>query len=209
LKTKVNLIFIFCLLGSIASFAQQNDDDLVQLSGFAVSYDSTKVLPYVSIRINGGNKGTYSDMGGYFSLVVKKTDRVLFTAIGLRPVEYNIPKDFEGNKLNTVIPMSDDTFYLPETVIRSYPSKEQFDYYFVKTKIPDDELSLAYRNLRKKPLEDQMASLAPDGQETNRWYMQQQYDKYYYSGQAQPLKIFDVGAWSQFLNSINTKKKKK
>ena len=209
MKTKVNLIFIFCLLGSIASFAQQNDDDLVQLSGFAVSYDSTKVLPYVSIRINGGNKGTYSDMGGYFSLVVKKTDRVLFTAIGLRPVEYNIPKDFEGNKLNTVIPMSDDTFYLPETVIRSYPSKEQFDYYFVKTKIPDDELSLAYRNLRKKPLEDQMASLAPDGQETNRWYMQQQYDKYYYSGQAQPLKIFDVGAWSQFLNSINTKKKKK
>lgn len=200
---------IVCLLGSFVSFAQQNDDDLVQLSGFAVSFDSTKVLPYVSIRINGGNKGTYSDMGGYFSLVVKKTDRILFTAIGLRPIEYNIPKDFDGTKLNTVIPMSDDTFYLPETVIRSYPSKEQFDYYFVKTKIPDDELSLAYRNLRKKPMDDQMASLAPDGQETNRWYMQQQYDKYYYNGQVQPLKIFDVGAWSQFLNSINTKKKKK
>ena len=165
---------IVCLLGSLVSFAQQNDDDLVQLSGFAVSYDSTKVLPYVSLRINGGNKGTYSDMSGYFSLVVKRTDRILFTAIGLRPVEFNIPKDFDGTKLNTVVPMSDDTFYLPETVIRSYPSKEQFDYYFVKTKIPDDELSLAYRNLRKKPMEDQMASLAPDGQETNRWYMQQQ-----------------------------------
>jgi hypothetical protein len=136
-------------LGSLVSFAQQNDDDLVQLSGFAVSYDSTKVLPYVSLRINGGNKGTYSDMSGYFSLVVKRTDRILFTAIGLRPVEFNIPKDFDGTKLNTVVPMSDDTFYLPETVIRSYPSKEQFDYYFVKTKSPDDELSLAYRNLRK------------------------------------------------------------
>ena len=82
-------------MGSLVSFAQQNDDDLVQLSGFAVSYDSTKVLPYVSLRINGGNKGTYSDMGGYFSLVVKRTDRILFTAIGLRPVEYNIPKDFD------------------------------------------------------------------------------------------------------------------
>lgn len=209
MKTKVYLILIVCLLGSFVSFAQQNDDDLVQLSGFAVSYDSTKVLPYVSLRINGGNKGTYSDMSGYFSLVVKRTDRILFTAIGLRPVEFNIPKDFDGTKLNTVVPMSDDTFYLPETVIRSYPSKEQFDYYFVKTKIPDDELSLAYRNLRKKPMEDQMASLAPDGQETNRWYMQQQYDKYYYNGQAQPLKIFDLGAWSQFLNSVNTKKKKK
>jgi hypothetical protein len=33
---------------------------------------------------------------------------------------------------------------------RSHPSKEEFDYYFVKTKIPDDELSLAYRNLKEK-----------------------------------------------------------
>ncbi len=197
------------MLLTLSVMAQQNDDDLVQLSGFAVSLDSSKVLPYINLRINGGNKGTYTDLGGYFSLVVRKTDRVLFTAIGLRPVEFTMPKDFEGSKLNTVVPLSDDTFYLPEVVIRSYPSKEEFDYYFVKTKIPDDELSLAYRNLRKKPLDEQANALLPDGAETNRWYMQQQYDKNYYSGQAQPLKIFDIGAWSQFLNSVNNKKKKK
>ena len=208
MKTKLFLCLVL-LFSSIFAEAQQNDDDLMQLSGFTVSFDSTKVLPYVSVRINGRNKGTYSDMGGYFSLVVKKSDRILFTAIGLRPIEYKIPSDIEGSKMNVIIPMSDDTFYLPETIIRSHPSKEEFDYYFVKTKIPDDELSLAYRNLRKKPLDDQMSSLVPDGQETNRWYMQQQYDKYYYSGQQQPLKIFDAVALSQFFNSFNTKKKKK
>jgi hypothetical protein len=37
-------------------------------------------------------------------------------------------------------------------------------------------------------MEDQMTSLVPDGQETKRWYMQQQYDKYYYSGHSSTTK---------------------
>lgn len=202
---KIWIIILLGVLGAIFPCKQafsQNDSDLVQLSGFVVTHDSTKVLPYVSIRVNGSNRGSYSDMGGYFSIVVKKSDYIVFTSIGLRPVEFKVPNQTNGYKVNTVIPMSEDTFYLPEAVIHSYPTPEEFDYYFTHAKIPQDHINIAFRNLRKATLMQDARAMNPDGYEAGSWSLQQQIDKSSYAGQVQPIKILDYNAWSQFLQSL-------
>lgn len=199
--------FLFTCIGlclmSIA-YAQQNtkDDDLVQFTGFVLSADSIKTLPFVSIKVIGTNRGSYSDMQGFFSFVAKKTDIITFNSIGFKPVAFKFPDNLNGNKFNAVIALDEDTFYLPEYVIRNYPTPEQFDYMFAKTDIPDDELTTAQKNLRRGMLQDMSRGLSNDGVSNANWTFNQYADRAYYNGQAQPIKVLDPLAWSKFIKAI-------
>ncbi len=174
---------------------------LIQLSGLVVSVDSLQGLPLVSIRIKNSNKGTFTDEGGFFSFVVKKTDTILFSFIGYKTVEYIIPQNLKGVKYSIIQPLSEDTVFLNTAVIRSYPTPDEFDYYFVKATIPDAYYEASTRNLRKKTLENIAQSMSMDGSESQRYATQQQAYRYYYNGQLPPNRIFDPLAWGQFFNA--------
>lgn len=204
-------IFSFCLTFYSAQSQtknESNENELVQLSGFIVSYDSTQVLPYVTVRIEGTNRGVFSDMSGFFSLVCKHSDKIVFSALGQKKLFYNLPKNIEGNKLTTVIRMEEDTFFLRDVVVRPYSTPQELDYYFAKVRIPNSNLSLAYENLGRVSYQNLQKGILADGIENGRWYQQAQAEKLYYNGQAQPIPIADVGSWYRFLNSLGTKKKK-
>ena len=126
------LLFIITFLGLKNAMAQTQtastkNPELVQFTGFVVNIDSSKTLPYVTIRIKGTNKGTYSDMQGYFSFVAKKNDVVVFSCIGFEPRYFKIAETIQGNKLNSVITLVEDTFFLPEMVYRPNPTPEELD----------------------------------------------------------------------------------
>lgn len=201
------IVFILCVLLLACSskiFAQEpavKPVPLIQLSGLVISGDSLQALPLVSIRIKGSNKGTFTDDGGFFSFVVKKTDTIVFSFIGYKVVEYTIPKDMKGVKLSVVQPLIEDTIYLNTAVIRSYPTPDEFDYYFVKATIPDAYFDAASRNLRKKSLQNISQSMNMDGTEQQRLAAQQQAYRYYYNGQLPPNRIFDPFAWGQFFDA--------
>lgn len=184
------------------------ENELIQLSGFILSFDSTQVLPYVTVRIEGTNRGVYSDMSGFFSLVCKQTDQIVFTALGQKKLYYSIPKNIENNKLTTIIRMEEDTFFLRDIVVRPYSTPQELDYYFARIKIPNSNLSLAYENLNRVSYSSLQKGILADGAENNRWYQQAQAEKLYYNGQPQPIPIADVGTWYRFLNSLGNKKKK-
>ncbi|MBP9186747.1 MAG: carboxypeptidase-like regulatory domain-containing protein [Bacteroidia bacterium] len=201
------IFFITILLVlPVSLFAQQPKPAaatpaLIQLSGLVVSVDSLQGLPLVSIRIKNSNKGTFTDEGGFFSFVVKKTDTILFSFIGYKTVEYIIPQNLKGVKYSIIQPLSEDTVFLNTAVIRSYPTPDEFDYYFVKATIPDAYYEASTRNLRKKTLENIAQSMSMDGSESQRYATQQQAYRYYYNGQLPPNRIFDPLAWGQFFNA--------
>ena len=205
------IIFILCLNVFAAKSQTKsvtNENELIQLSGFIVSFDSTHVLPYVTVRIEGTNRGVFSDMSGFFSLVCKQTDKIVFSALGQKKLFYTLPNNIEGNKLTTVIRMEEDTFFLRDVVIRPYSTPQELDYYFAKIKIPNSNLSLAYENLGRVSYQNLQKGILADGVENGRWYQQAQAEKLYYNGQAQPIPIADIGSWYRFLNSLGNKKKK-
>jgi hypothetical protein len=202
------LLFITLLFISAGLFAQvqqptlkQQPNPLIQLSGLVVSIDSLRPLPLVSIRIKNSNKGTFTDEGGFFSFVVKKTDTIVFSFIGYKAVEYIVPADLQKTKYSIIQPMAEDTIYLNTAVIRSYPTPDEFDYYFVKATIPDAYYEASTRNLRKKTLENIAQSMTMDGSESQRYAAQQQAYRYYYNGQLPPNRIFDPFAWGQFFEA--------
>lgn len=198
-KLIIYCLFICCLC-SFAK-AQQGSEGLIQFSGLVVTADSLRALPLVSVKIKNSNKGTYSDQAGFFSFVARKNDVIVFSSIGLKPVEYRIPNDLEGSKYSIIQPMSEDTFFLPETVVRPWPTPEEFNYYFVKANIPDEYYSAASSNLRRQSLEDVSARMSFDGREASRTAIQDQNARYYYNGQLAPNRIFDPIAWGRFFNA--------
>jgi hypothetical protein len=184
---------------------------LVQFSGFVLTADSSSILPYTSIKIKGTNRGSYADMQGYFSIVAKETDVIIFSCIGFEPKHFTVPKGIQSAKINTVITLIEDTFFLPEMVFKANPSPEEFEYMFSRMNVPMDQLSIAQNNLRVKPLLAFGSSLQNDGLANSSWTFNQVANRAYYAGQQQPMPLMDVFAWSQFINSLGKglyKKKK-
>ncbi len=181
-------------------FAQQ-DNDLVQFAGVVVSADSARVLPLVSIRIKGTKKGTYSDASGFFSFVARKSDTIVFSSIGMRTTEFVMPRGLSATKYSIIQTLKEDTIYLPETVVRPWPTPEEFNYYFVKAHIPDEYFTRASSNLRSKTLQDISAGMGMDANEAADYAQKGQAYQYYYQGQLPPQRLFDPIAWSQFFNA--------
>lgn len=195
------LFVLILLLSGSQLFAQTPDEDLVQFSGMIVASDSLEAVPYVNIKIKGLNRGTTSDFYGFFSLVARKGDVIQFSAVGFKKGEYLIPDTLRSNRYSLVHIMTNDTILLKETVIYPWPTKEQFRHAFVWNKIPDDDLTIAQRNLDKMEMRERARMMPMDGSMNYRNYMDNQVSKLYYRGQAQPITVFNPFAWAEFIKA--------
>lgn len=207
MKTKAKFIII-CLvvfgfgLNQNAKAQSKNDSDLVQFTGFVVTSDSSKTIPFVTIRIKGTSRGTYSDMQGYFSFVAKRSDIIQFSCIGFEPKNFKMPQKSNSSKFKSVVAMDIDSFIMEEAVIIARPSAEQLDYMFSRVEIPYSDYMIAANNLRRKPLADGAANLSNDGYTNAKWNFNEYANKAYYNGQPQPIPVLDVFAWGKFLKAL-------
>ena len=198
------IIWVICILGLNQNLQAQtkNDSDLVQFTGFVLTSDSSKTIPFATIRIMGSSRGTYSDMQGYFSFVAKRTDVLLFTCVGYVPRYFKIPEPSKSSKYKSVVTLQIDSFVMEEAVIIAQPTAEQLDYMFTRVKLPYDDYLIAQNNLRRKPLADEAAALPNDGYTNAKWNFTEYANKAYYNGQPQPIPVLDIFAWGKFLKAL-------
>ncbi len=205
MNKKFYIFFFFTGLTvfSKSAFAQFESfkDSVVQLYGVVMTADSLQAIPAVSIVVKGQNRGTLTNDRGVFSIVVLKGDQVEFSSIGFKSKLVDIPRDLKGNQHSIIQLMVNDTIFLPATIIKPRPSREQFERDFVNTKVPDDEIAIARNNNDAATRRALMASLPTDGREASNQYMRQQQRKLYYSGQVAPQNIFNPFAWSEFIKA--------
>ncbi len=174
-------------------------DGVIQFTGLVLSADSLKPLPYTVIIIAGTRRGTVTDYNGYFNIVARKGETMVFELLGYSRSEYIIPDTFKGYKFSMVKLLAPDTLFLPEVIISPLPDRQLFDQYFVKTNLPNNDLERARTNLERESLKDILLSM--DGQENQNYYMQKQVQKFYYAGQMQPMNILSPLAWNEFINA--------
>lgn len=199
-KFRIWVLVAFLALGVPAS-AQVLFRDVIQITGVTMTADSLRAVPDVTISVQGQNRGTYSSPFGVFSLAVTPGDTLLFTAIGFRPKIYQIPPDIEGKYFNMVQLMVQDTFYLPETIIRALPYGDAFDYAFKNVDVPDDQYAIAERNAGMRTLSYLMNTLPKDGRENQAAYQRQMAQQANYYGQAKPVGIFNPFKWNEFFQA--------
>lgn len=176
-------------------------DSVVQLYGLVMTADSLKGLEGVSIMVKGQNRGTMTNNRGVFSIVVLKGDQVEFTSVGFKPKTISIPQNLVGNQQSVIQLMVNDTVYLAATIIKSRPSREQFERDFINTQLPDDNLTTARKNNDVATRRILVATLPADGREAASTYFRQQAVKASYQGQLPPQNIFNPIAWAEFIKA--------
>lgn len=176
-------------------------DSVVQLYGVVMTADSLQGIPSVSITIKGGRRGTITNEQGVFSIVVLKGDKIEFTSIGYKPKLVEIPRNMEGNQFSIVQLMVVDTQYLPATIIRPRPTREQFERDFVNTQVPDDDLEIARKNTDEQTRRALMNILPADGKEAANYALRKQAQRYSYTGTTPPINLMNPMAWAEFIRA--------
>jgi len=176
-------------------------DSVVQFYGVVMTADSLQGIPSVSVVVKGQGRGTLSNEQGVFSIVVMKGDQIEFSSIGNKPKLYQIPKNLEGNQWSIIQLLVTDTMYLPATIIKPRPTREQFERDFVNTKVPDDEIEIARQNNDAVKRRVLARGLPSDAREAANLYLKKSATKYSYMGQNPPQNIFNPLAWADFIQA--------
>jgi len=202
---KYTLITIaFIVFGYLTTFAQTKQDSLVQFSGLVLDGTTEELLPVPFTNVyakEDTRRGVATDFKGFFTVVAKKGETIIFSAIGYKEIEYVVPDTLTDSRYSIVQLMSQDTINLPETVVFPWPSREHFKIEFLAMDVTPELQRRASENIAQEILEERRSSVAVDGNETSDYYLRQQANSYYHYGQFRPMKIFDPIAWSKFFKS--------
>lgn len=181
--------------------AQKHIQGLIQFTGITITADSLNPVPFANIRIKNTPLGTTTDVYGFFSFVAHEHDTILFNAIGYKPAVFIIPDSITQRRYSLIQLMTTDTITLAAAIIFPWPTYEDFKEAFIHTKIPDDDLERARKNLSSAKIRMMADNYAMDGPMNYRYHMDVQTSKLYYFGQQQPFTIFNPFAWAQFIKA--------
>lgn len=193
------IIAILCL-----QHVNAQEKKLVQFSGIVIHADSLVPLPFVSItNISRNYRGTYTDMRGFFSLVVAVGDTIQISCLGYKKQELIIPDNLINNSLSAIFKLKMESFDLPMVYIFPYATVEQFKQAFIKLRLPDDDLMIAQRNLDERTMMALSSAMAWDGSQNTRYYFQNQSEKLYWRGQDRYNPLLDIVKINQFIQLLN------
>ena len=201
-----SLRYIFLLTGFfiLQQAKAQNSmpkDSVIQLFGVVMTSDSLRAVPAASVIVVGKGRGTITNNDGVFSIVVLKGDHITFSSIGFKDKSIQIPRDLPENQYSVIQLLVSDTNYLPATILKPRPTREQFERDFANSRVPDDMYEVARQNTDQAKLRALMATLPADGREAVNYQLKQQANKYYYAGQLPPQNIFNPLAWADFIKA--------
>lgn len=195
------IVLLLCCGATTFSFAQTSEDNIVQINGVIMTADSLRAVPGTTVLVKNKNRGVYASEQGVFSIVCNKGDVLQFSAVGYREKEYAVPTDLQGQFFSLIQLMVQDTFYLPETIVRPLMGKKEFEYAFVHSKIPNDKYEIARRNTDQLTLRAIAFSLPRDGRENQAIFQSMAAQNAVYYGQAKPVTIFDPLRWAEFFEA--------
>ena len=176
-------------------------DSVVQLFGVVMTADSLRAIPAASILVKGTGRGTLTNDQGVFSIAVLPGQKIRFSVVGFKDHEITIPSKVVDNQYYVIQLMVTDTAYLPATILRPKPTREQFERDFASTRIPNDQIEIARQNTDEAKRRILLSTLPADGREAVNMQLRQQATRYYYQGQQPPINILNPFAWSEFIKA--------
>jgi len=185
----------------LAQVQPSNKDSIVQLFGVVMTADSLRAVPSASVIVVDKGRGTITNNDGAFSIVVYKGDKITFSSVGFKDKTIDIPMNLKENQYSVIQLLINDTAFLPATILRPRPTREQFERDFVNANVPDDMYEVARQNTDEAKRRILISSLPSDGREAVNYQLRQQSNKYYYAGQIPPMNILNPLAWADFIKS--------
>ena len=198
------ILLMIAVLAMQQSWSQQISpyrDSVIQLYGVVMTADSLQGIPSCSVIVEGKGRGTITSYDGVFSIAVLKGDKITFSSIGFKNRSIQIPTNLTETQYSVIQLLISDTAYLPATILKPRPTREQFERDFVNNKTPDDLYETARKNTDEATRRLLLAGLPSDGKEAVNFQLRQQATKAYYAGQVPPMNILNPAAWADFIQA--------
>jgi hypothetical protein len=128
------LLIAFSLYFSILAAQAQ----LVQVSGYVFTHDSSGVVPFANIYNKKTKTGTQATIEGFYTVLVAPGDSVEITAIGYQKSILSLPKGFVGSTFHYDVPLKHLTYSLP-TFTKYYIDMEIFTREFTAMEVPEEK----------------------------------------------------------------------
>lgn len=196
-------LLVLVLLGKGLQAQDAPMEKIIQISGKVVTEENDRMVfvPYAVVAVKGTNRGTLTDFSGFFSIVVRTSETLVFSVLGFKDAFYDIPDDLTAERYTVFQIMTRDTILLPEAVIYPWPDPDFFNQEFLAMDVHDDLEDIAKENLSEKAMAELREYLPSDGPEHTQFYLRQQSQNYYSEGQYKPQNIFNAFAWKQFIEA--------
>ena len=200
-------LLVVCAFGTVNA---QQKKRVIQLSGVVLEEDSItggRPLPGVHVYVPKAGRGITTNGMGFFSMPVLENDEITISAVGYGAQHFTVPansKEYE----TIVVTMVEDTTYLQEVVIMSFPTEEVFKQAVLALNIPVDENGIAQRNFNDELMALMLKTTPQDGYMNQRYYLDQ------WAGSAnnrfQPVTnpFLNPFNWAKFFSSLKKDKKK-
>ncbi len=198
------VLFTILIILSSSLLSQEENEDLIQFSGVAVTADSLLPVPFATVMIKNTSYGTTTDFYGYFSFVARKGDTLQFSSVGYQKSDYVIPDSLKGNRYSLIHTMLRDTVNLETVNIYPWPTADQFKQAFLNLDIPDDNLEIARKNLNPDLMAERVAVMPMDGSMNFKFQNQQRSNQLYYAGQSRMNNLSNLLnpiAWAKFIEA--------
>lgn len=179
----------------------KKENQFILFTGLVLTSDSLKAIPFVNIRSNRRGLIGYTDINGYFDVVVKRGDTILFQQIEKVGSWHVVPDTLMGNRYSVVKLLTQDTVHLPAIFIRALPLKSLFNHEFVSRSVPDDALERARKNLESEAMKEELRMRPNDAHQAQSLLTQQRAQQLYYYQQAPPQNYLSPLAWMQFFEA--------
>lgn len=195
------ILFFLALLPCLCMAQKDSLRTIVKIAGVTVTSDSLKSIPFVNVIIKGNYTGTMGDYSGFYSIVAKAGDTLIFTSVGYKNVEYAIPDTLKSDQYSLIQVLNKDTIELPETKIIIWPSYEQFKQAFLNTDIEDSDLARAKKNLNHDILREQAINLHLGAGGNQKLMLDRETSRLYSIGQLPPNNLLNPIAWKKLIEA--------
>ncbi len=213
---QIPVALLFFLVSFISSYAQTDDKDgdLIEFSGVVLTSDSLYPIAYVYVYDKKTRLGDMTDGNGFFAISARIGDTIVFNALEYKKAYFIIPDTLKKTKYNIIKLLTQDTNYLQPLVLYPLPPRVQFDYIFVRTEVPDDNLEIARKNLQRENLRQEALEGRSDAKSAYSSEMRRRAENLYWKGQLPPNNLLNPLAWKRFFQAwergdYRKKKKKK
>lgn len=189
---------------ALTAQTQKEPVQVIQFSGMVFYEDkdgNPAPLPYTNVAVKGTSRGAAADFDGFFSFIALPGETIVFSQIGYKTVEINLPDTLHSTHYKWIQIMTEDNILLPEAIIMPWPSKDHFKQEFLAIDISSELRENAQANLAEEKMREIRYSVPADGRETSSIVIKQQATDYVYTGQIKPQNIFNPLAWKKFIDA--------
>ena len=194
-------VLLLTLIPMLVYSQSDKPKNIVKITGVTVTNDSLKPIPFVNVLIKGNYTGTTGDYSGFYSIVAKTGDTLVFSSIGYQREEYVISDTLESKQYSLIQILSRDTVELSQTTIKVWPSYEQFKQAFLNDDVKDSDLVRAKKNLDHGLLREHALNLQLGAAGNQTHMLDKEKARLYSAGQLPANNFLNPLAWRRFIQA--------